>query len=70
MKKLKKTVTTSDDLIIDDRIKVAGVMYRIDLILPGPADSTTVYAYNIRRPKIRLIVTFERNTLVHIWNQK
>lgn len=70
MKKFKRSIVKSEDLIVDDHIKVGGLLYRIDMILPGPIDTSVVYAHNVRRPRVRIIITFEKNTLLHIWNQK
>lgn len=69
MKNYKKTVMIADNLMIDDHIKVAGVMYRIFQI-EKIGDSYVIHFKNVRRPIIEGLLTLETNTLVKIWNQK
>jgi hypothetical protein len=69
MKNFRKTVVKAEDLIVDDHIKVAGVLYRITVITKHDR-SRTITANNLFRPKIEILLTVDRNTLMNIWNQK
>ncbi len=69
MKNYKKTVMITDNLMIDDHIKVAGVLYRITHI-QRIGRAYVLEFHNVHRPKIEGLLTVETNTLVHVWNQK
>jgi hypothetical protein len=69
MKGYKKTTLKVEDLIVDDYFKVAGVLYRVHKIEPiGTA--YLIQFHNARRPRITGHLTFNKNTLMKIWNQK
>lgn len=70
MKNFRKTVVKAEDLIVDDHIKVAGVLYRITIITKSGERHYTVTANNLFRPKIEILLTLDKNTLMNIWNQK
>jgi hypothetical protein len=69
MKKFKKTVMIVDNIMIDDHLKVAGLLYRVHQI-EKIGESYIIHFYNVRRPRIEGMLTLETNTLIHIWNQK
>lgn len=69
MKNYKKTAMIVNNIMIDDHIKVAGVLYRIHQI-EKIGESYVLRFHNVRRPIIEGLLTFGPNTLVHVWNQK
>lgn len=69
MKNYKKTVMIADNLMIDDHIKVAGVLYRITLI-QKIGDMYIISFHNVHRPLVEGLLSLGTNTLVHVWNQK
>lgn len=69
MKNYKKTVMIVDNLMIDDHIKIAGVLYRVTMI-QKIGDMYIINFHNVRRPLIEGLLSIGTNTLVHIWNQK
>ena len=69
MKNFRRVIIKTEDLTIDDHIKVAGVLYRVHQI-EKIGDSYLIQFHNVRRPKINGHLTFEKNTLMKIWNQK
>jgi hypothetical protein len=69
MKGYKKNYTKVEDLMIDDCIKVAGLTYRVNQI-EKIGTAYLIQFHSIFRPKITGILTFEKNTLMTIWNQK
>jgi len=69
MKNYKSSTTVSQNLEIDDHIKVAGVLYRITKIEPI-GSAYLIHFHNVRRPKLQGLLTLDSNTLMKIWNQK
>lgn len=69
MKGFKKSFIKVEDLQSDDFIKVAGILYRVNRIeIIG--DAYLIQFRNVRRPLVPGLLTFEKNTLMTIWNQK
>lgn len=69
MKNYKKTVMIVDNLMPDDYIKVAGVLYRV-ILIQTIGDMYVINFHNVRRPIIEGLLTIPTNTLVNVWNQK
>lgn len=69
MKNFRKAFVKVEDLIVDDRLKVAGVLYRITKI-ETIGNGHVIQFRNVRRPIIYGHLTFETNTLLKIWTQK
>lgn len=69
MKKFKSTFVKASDLMVDDHIKVAGVMYRIHTLY-RVHNEVIIQFHNIRRPILTGALTVHKNTLMKIWNQK
>lgn len=69
MKLYKKTYVKVEDVMTDDHVKIAGLMYRVSSVTPH-SDSFTIQLYSIINKKYTAILTFRKNTLMKIWNQK
>ena len=69
MKNFRKVIIKTEDLTVHDHIKVAGVLYRVHQI-EKIGNGYLIQFHNVRRPKIIGLLTFEKNTLMKIWNQK
>lgn len=69
MKGYTRTTITSQNLEIDDHVKVAGVLYRITKI-ESIGSAYAIQLQNARRPKLQGLLTLDSNTLMNIWNQK
>jgi hypothetical protein len=69
MKNFKQTTIVIQNLMVDDYVKVAGVLYRVHQI-EMIGDAYIIQLHNARRPKIQALMTLESNTLMKIWNQK
>lgn len=69
MKKFNRTFVTANGLMVDDCIKVAGIMYRIHTLYRVDKE-IIIQFYNVRRPILTGALTVNKNTLMKIWNQK
>lgn len=69
MKNFKKNYVQARDLQVDDHIKVAGILYRINQCWLVH-DEVIIQVYNVRRPLFTGALTLNKKTLMKIWNQK
>jgi hypothetical protein len=67
-KKYKKTYVKVEDIMIDDYIKIAGLMYRVDGIT-HIEKKYKISFYSVVNRTYRGSLTFRKNTLMKIWNQ-
>jgi hypothetical protein len=68
MKNYKKTYVKVEDVMIDDHIKIAGLMYRVETIVHIDK-KYKIYFYSVVNRKYTGTLTFRKNTLMKIWNQ-
>lgn len=68
MKKYKKSFVKVEDVMIDDYIKIAGLMYRVETIIHLDK-KYKIHFYSVVNRKYTGTLTFRKNTLMKIWNQ-
>jgi hypothetical protein len=68
MKNYKKTYVKVEDVMLDDYIKIAGLMYRVDGITNIDKKYKLSFHSVVNR-KYNGTLTFRKNTLMKIWNQ-
>jgi len=68
MKMYKKTYVKVEDLMIDDHLKVAGLLYRVNKI-EKVGNQYMIHFYSTVNKKYTGLLSFRKNTLMKIWNQ-
>ena len=65
----KVSVCRASSMLVDDRFKMGGIMYRIQMIARN-ASVTMIEAYNIKNPSHQIYVELPNHTMMKIHNQK
>lgn len=69
MKYFKKSVIISNNLRVNDHIKIAGVVYRVTRT-NWDNDVCDISFENARRPILKGMLTIDQNTLMNVWRPK
>lgn len=67
-KQYKKSYVKVEDVMLDDHIKIAGLMYRVSGIT-HIENKYKISFYSTVNRKYTGTLTFKKNTLMKIWNQ-